>query len=336
MVSDAMQLRPTTDGVITIRPPEPGDAAVLVAGRDTESRRFLGEGVPDPHPTACIVVDGEVRGWVDYDTDDRSWLADGEVNMGYGVFPGYRGRRYASRAVRLLIHHLALGLDAGCSPHHTATLLIDPANVASQRVAHHGGFVRAGEVDGELFYRRAVPPIRLTDETVTIRPQHPDDLDADVAAKDDEQMRWLWEPGQKESWQAMTPAQQRAHALRGLEANAAAFGAGPKWCFAVDTAEEAYVAYVDCDLANPHVPLGQANISYSAHPDHRGHGHVRRAVALVMRFVAQHTGATEAHIVVDEENEPSRRVAVGVGGVERERFLNEHDRTMIRHVVSLS
>lgn len=325
-------LRATTDGVVTIRPPASGDAARLVNGRDEQFERFLGPGDPDPRPLGCIVVDDDVVGWVDHDSD-RAWLGAGEVNVGYHLFAEVRGMGFATRAVALLLHHLAVDTDAT-----VATFLIDPANVASQRLAQRVGARRVRDLDGNPYFELVVPPTTYTDGQVTIRRLSAADLDADLAAKDDEQIRWLWLPGEREQWTALSSAAQRAHALEGLRSRHDAFGTGPTWCFAVDAvcaAGGSYVAYVECDLANEHVPPGEANISYSSHPAHRGHGHASRAVRLVLRFIADHTAAREAHIVVDADNEASLRVARATGAVETQRWTNGLGRPMIRHVVAV-
>ena len=322
-------LRPTTDGLVTIRPPERGDDRILVAGRDEVFHRWMGPGADSPQPTACIVVDDGIVGWVDYEAE-RSWLGPGKVNIGYNVFAPHRGNGYATRAVKLLVHHLALRTD-----HHTATLRVHPGNERSLALAARAGFVRSGDIDGECYFERAVPPVSYSDGVVTIRRMRANDIDADLEAKDDEQIDWMWLSGQRESWEAMTPAEQRAHALRGLEANHEAFGTGPKWTFAGDAPEADYVAYVDCDLANESVPRGEANISYSAHPAHRGKGYVRRAVRLVLRFLEDHTGARQAHIVVDAGNVASLRVAHAVGAAEADRWVAANGRTMVRHLFSL-
>ena len=123
MVDDRDVLETTTDGTVTIRPPWHGDRAVLIAGRDDEFRRWLGVGSPDPRPTACIVVNDDVVGWVDYDTD-QPWLEAGAVNIGYSVFAEACGNGYATRALRLLLDHLA-AQTAFTSAH----LLIDPAKM---------------------------------------------------------------------------------------------------------------------------------------------------------------------------------------------------------------
>ncbi len=133
----------------------------------------------------------------------------------------------------------------------------------------------------------------------------------------------------------MSRDERRAHVVRTLAANRDAFGRGPKWCFSVDAAEANYVAYVDFDLANEHVPLGDANISYSSHPAHRGRGYVARAVRLVARFIVEHTDARRAYLIVDAENIGSLRVARSVGAVEVGRWVNPRGRTMIRHELRL-
>jgi RimJ/RimL family protein N-acetyltransferase len=177
--------------------------------------------------------------------------------------------------------------------------------------------------------------LTYTDGVVTIRRQRAADLEADLEAKDDEQIDWLWLPGERESWQAMTSEQQRAHARQGLQAGRDAFGTGPKWTFAADAGDAACVAYADCDLANESVPPGEANHSYSSHPFHRGKGYASRSVRLVLRFLQDHTAARRAHIIVDAENIASLRVARAVHATAGEQWVTDRGRTLVRHVLSL-
>jgi RimJ/RimL family protein N-acetyltransferase len=139
-----------SDGVVMIRPPDEGDAERLLAGRDEEWRRWLGPGCDDPRPTACIVVAGEVVGYVDF-SPDLPWLRAGEVNVGYSVFAPHRGHGFASRAVELLIRHLDQS-----TRFDTATLLIHPENAVSLTVAAKTGFVSSGQVEGSRYFKRAV------------------------------------------------------------------------------------------------------------------------------------------------------------------------------------
>jgi hypothetical protein len=62
-------------------------------------------------------------------------------------------------------------------------------------------------INGSRSFKRRVPPLTYTDGVVTIRRQRAADLEADLEARDDEQIDWLWLPGERESWQAMTPEQ---------------------------------------------------------------------------------------------------------------------------------
>jgi RimJ/RimL family protein N-acetyltransferase len=311
-----------------------GDAGLIVAGRDDVSRRFLGEGDPDPQPRAVISVAGVVIGWVDHD-DDRSWLQPGECNVGYHVFAPHRGRGHASRAVQLLMHLLALE-----GRFTTATLLIDAGNERSQALARRLGYGRVPDLDGNAYFKVAVPSLTPTDGEVTIRRLRADDLEMDLAAKDEEQIRWMWLPGQREGWAAMSAAEKEEHARQGLEERHRNFGHGPRWAFAVDhhgdarTGPTAYVAYVELDLANDDVPAGNANLSYSCHPGYRGRGITTRAARLAIGFLRDHTAATEAHIVVDVENLPSLGVARALDGTPVE-TIEVRGRPMRRHVISI-
>ncbi|HLX33115.1 MAG TPA: GNAT family N-acetyltransferase [Gaiellaceae bacterium] len=133
---------------MTLRAPQPGDAERIVAARDEEFHRWLGPGSETPTPFACIQVEDELVGWVDYDRDPvHDWLGPGEVNVGYFLFPSARGKGYASRAIELLLTHLRH--DTG---HRAATLLIHPENSRSLALADRLGFVRRGEVDGQPFF----------------------------------------------------------------------------------------------------------------------------------------------------------------------------------------
>ena len=199
-----------------------------------------------------------------------------------------------------------------------------------------GPFAAAGgSAGGDRLLTRAIPPVTYSDGVVTIRPLRADDIDRHMEAIDDEQIDWLWLPGDRQGWEAMTPVEQREHNVLYLRASQDTFGSGPKWIFAADLAGASYVAYVDCDLANINVPAGEANISYTAHPAYRRHGNVSRAVRLVTSFLRDHTGAGSAHIIVDAANAASLRVAHAVGAVEAERWRDEYGRTMIRHVLPL-
>ena len=139
-----------TDGVVTLKSPGPGDPQLLVEGRDEEFFRWLGPGAEVPCPIACVWVDDELVGWVDYDLD-HEWLQPGQVNVGYYLFPAARRKGYASRAVELLLIHLKR--DTAFA---TATLVIDRENVRSLAVARRAEFTAAGEIDGGLFFIRDV------------------------------------------------------------------------------------------------------------------------------------------------------------------------------------
>jgi RimJ/RimL family protein N-acetyltransferase len=67
---------------------------------------------------------------------DQPYLAPGQVNLAYGLYPAWRGRGIATRAVRLACLHAAA---AGAAQ---AVIRVDPENVASAAVAGRAGFKR--------------------------------------------------------------------------------------------------------------------------------------------------------------------------------------------------
>ena len=140
-----------SDGVVTLCPPGIGDAASLIEGRDDESRRWLGPESSEPAPTACIIVNGDVVGWVDYDTD-REWLQAGEINIGYNVFADPRRRGYAARAIELLIEYLGRTTN-----YCTATLLINAENIASLAVAAKLGCEAHGNIGDSRYFKLPLP-----------------------------------------------------------------------------------------------------------------------------------------------------------------------------------
>ena len=148
--TDAMSVGSSSKGVVTLRPSKGEDVPLIIAGRDAVFRRFIGEGSAVPCPNFCVVVDGSLVGWADYDRDeDRWWLAPEEVNIGYHVFPNHRGHGYATRAVGLVLAHLRDDTDVG-----VATLLIHPENSPSIAIAQRHGFERVDDVAGRTFWRR--------------------------------------------------------------------------------------------------------------------------------------------------------------------------------------
>jgi RimJ/RimL family protein N-acetyltransferase len=253
--------------------------------------------------------------------DGHDFLGPGERNVGWALHPEWRGRGLVTRAVRLLVS----AMDATL-----AVAVIEPDNVASRAVATRAGFVDAGvQQIGDARnrrYERTPPPMTYSDGVVSIVPWRLEDVPAHVAGTDEEQVRWLW-PEHRATWEAMSHDQRVEHVRGVFERAIAANATGPKWSFGVH-AGGTLVGHVDCDLANPHVPHGEANISYTIWPDHRGKGHAARAARLVVTFVAEHTGAREVHVLVDPANDASLRVARAIGAVEVARGA------MIRHVLT--
>ena len=162
-----------TDGTITLRPRTPDDVAASVAGEDDQIVTWLTGGVATParhrehidHTDRVWAVGGVRREFGVYVTTDGGSstligtaglnyadldLGLDEVNVSYAIYPDWRRRGHATRALALIVDY-ALELEPNAAP----TLKIDPRNAASAGVAAAAGFrrvrsMRRGDVEYEI------------------------------------------------------------------------------------------------------------------------------------------------------------------------------------------
>jgi RimJ/RimL family protein N-acetyltransferase len=170
---------PLTDGIVCLRRRRAPDLdAISAASHDPEARRWLDDPpmdgpVDDAARTASLdrvaaaFASGRSAPLViaDAATDQPAGLInlqfrdDRVATVAYSVFPAYRGRGVAPRALRLLAEWAFGALAVG-----ELRLEIDPGNAASLRVAAKCGFEPAapepgGRADGKrVFARRAGEP----------------------------------------------------------------------------------------------------------------------------------------------------------------------------------
>ncbi|HEX5189682.1 MAG TPA: hypothetical protein VFW16_09085 [Streptosporangiaceae bacterium] len=197
---------------------------------------------------AAIISDNRTSGRISY-AGERRWPATGDVRLRCDFPAELRAGGGAGRALHLIMHHLATR-----TRYRGAVLPVTEADAGLLAIAAGAGFAGSAILSGgRRVLTRGVPPVSYTDGVVTIRPLRADDIDRHLEAADDEQIDWLWLPGDRAKWEAMTPPQRREHSLAYVRACEDGFGAGPTWNFSADLADSSYVAYVDCDLANIHV-----------------------------------------------------------------------------------
>lgn len=169
-----------TDGVIVLDAHSLADAEAHWRGEDDEMRRRF----DSPRPPTLEEVQAAIGRWVEARAAggpnfayalrtpagvlvggcEMRRLGPGRANVSYWVFPSFRGKGYAARALRLLCAAAAEIADMRRLEAH-----IDPDNLASRRVAEAAGFGEAGVVEdkswaGELstrmLYVRAVQAVR--------------------------------------------------------------------------------------------------------------------------------------------------------------------------------
>jgi RimJ/RimL family protein N-acetyltransferase len=144
-----------SDGVIVLRPLNTEDAADHLAGEDVELVRWLngGPGTKEsvrrhiehvkqlwqnggPIFTFAVrlLAEDTLVGTIDVQLRQDAYRPD-QANLAYGLYPTWRGRGFATRAVRLALEFLRPEATV-----HSALIRANPGNVASAAVAVRAGF----------------------------------------------------------------------------------------------------------------------------------------------------------------------------------------------------
>jgi RimJ/RimL family protein N-acetyltransferase len=164
-----------TDGTITLRPLRPADAAAHLAGEDDELVKWLNGGVGTPATVAAHIdraaamwaaggsifnfgirtaATDTLAGAIDVQLD-QPYAANNQANLAFGLYPPWRGRGRATRAVLLAVRFLL---------QHThieeALIRVDPHNSASAAVARRAHFRHIGKDNASENYEWFVRDIR--------------------------------------------------------------------------------------------------------------------------------------------------------------------------------
>ena len=347
MTAETTDLEVLRGDTVVLRPLRIDDAPDIVVGCDDPlSQRFLQQ-LPSPYTLADArwwitegapasrATGGQVYGIADPASDrligcvGLSRRGRHEMEVGYWVVPGVRGRGVATEATRLLSTHALTGDVARLE------LRTDPANAGSQRVAIAAGFTREGIARGAGSARdgsrydlivwarlatdsgeptsRVIPDLpggELTDGMVTLRP---------VTAEDAEDMYALRnlpeciarsvppEPVTREEVERRC-AHTWAHWLAGSRADLTIR----------DAATDAFAG--DIGLFNPDRVTRQAMVGYSMVREWRGRGYVTRAVNLLTEWAFTDVGMERVIAGTAPDNTASQHV-LSRAGFEREAYL---------------
>jgi RimJ/RimL family protein N-acetyltransferase len=148
-----------TDGVVSLRPPRPEDAADHLAGEDREIAKWLSGGQSTMATVQSYIRSceenwrggGPRRAFGIFDCATNRLIGSIEANLAfplleptqanvsYGVFPAWRGNGTALRALRLMGAYLK-----SVSGMRQMILRISCENTASLRVAEKSGFQHIG------------------------------------------------------------------------------------------------------------------------------------------------------------------------------------------------
>jgi len=150
-----------TDGVIFLRPLQLGDAADHLAGEDEEMAKWLSGGRSTLATVEAYILrcqenwqsDGPLRAFGIFDSGTGQLIGSieanlayrsvpGQLNVSYGVFPGWRGKGVAQRALDLMSSHLGNSTELS-----QMVVRIACENAASLRVIEKAGFQFLGIFD---------------------------------------------------------------------------------------------------------------------------------------------------------------------------------------------
>jgi RimJ/RimL family protein N-acetyltransferase len=157
---DSLNNPTLTDGVIFLRPLTERDADHL-AGEDEEMAKWVSGGWSTPATVEAFIRNSQ-ENWrsggprrpfgvfecmtnrlVGFIEVNLTRLVEpGQVNISYGVFPQWRRRGIALRAIDLMDEYLGTATDAS-----QMVLRIAPANAASLKLAEKAGFTFRGLFD---------------------------------------------------------------------------------------------------------------------------------------------------------------------------------------------
>jgi RimJ/RimL family protein N-acetyltransferase len=162
------------DGVVSLDPLRSSDAEEHLRGEDEELQRWLSggkstlEGVstylrqvdrewqargPIFHFAVRVEPHRALAGTIDVQFD-QPYARSNQVNLAYGIYPEWRRRGFATRAVNLSLQFLREHTDA-----REALIRSDPGNRASALVAEGTGFTTVPLVSdhgGMIHFERAV------------------------------------------------------------------------------------------------------------------------------------------------------------------------------------
>lgn len=164
-----------SDGVIVLRPLRVEDAVDHLSGEDAELVRWLngGPGTTEsvqrhlkhvqqmwanhgPIFTFAIrlATDETLVGTIDVQLSQATYRSD-QANLAYGLYPQWRGRGFATRAVNLALEFLGPFVTV-----RSALIRVEPGNVSSAAVAIRAGFTlttpAAASGDGHDWYDHAL------------------------------------------------------------------------------------------------------------------------------------------------------------------------------------